>query len=305
VPIPVDPTSPSATSYDGTTLVTSVPTSESVPDRTPLQADFAVVASRVVKPGSNFVVEIWVAQSSDHDKMITEATRSGRMVTRGNRSHVNVVQDALITVILKLPDFEVREPIEVLGWDESIRNASFIVKAGPSMAPGLYPGVMKLMIGQVPFASILFDLEIATVNRAETPRPLETRFERVARAFASYASPDRAEVLRRVQGIRAAGTDVFLDVIALRHGEKWEPALYREIDASDRFFLFWSRNAASSSWVEQEWRYALDRRGIDFIDPLPLEDPRHVPPPKELSSKHFNDMLLAFITSEEVWRSKT
>jgi hypothetical protein len=52
--------------------------------------------------------------------------------------------------------------------------------------------------------------------------------------------------------------------------------------------------------VEREWRYALQRRGLDFINPLPLEDPRLVKPPAELKSKHFNDMLLAFIKAEEV-----
>jgi hypothetical protein len=209
----------------------------------------------------------------------------------------------LITVILKLPDFEVPDAIETMGWNGDIRNVGFIVKAPASLAPGLYPGAAKLMQGQIPFASIMFDLEIVSPQgRAEGPAiPLSLHVQRIARAFASYASLDRVEVLRRVQGIQAAGTRVFLDIVNLRSGQDWEKALSHEIDASDGLFLFWSRNAAESAWVEREWRYALERRGLDFINPLALEDPRLVAPPAELRSKHFNDMLLAFIKAEEAF----
>ena len=233
--------------------------------------------------------------------MLAEATRSGRMIERGNRSHINLERDTVITVLLKLPDFEVPDPMEMLGWDGDIRNVSFIVKAPAALAPGVYPGIAKLMKGQLPFASIAFDLAVTspTAKVEAPPEPLKARVQRIARAFASYASQDRAEVLRRVQGIQATGMDVFLDVVNLRSGQDWERAIYHEIDTSDGFFLFWSRNAAQSNWVEREWRYALKQHGLEFISPLALEDPRLTQPPAELSKMHFNDMLLAFIHSED------
>jgi hypothetical protein len=47
--------------------------------------------------------------------------------------------------------------------------------------------------------------------------------------------------------------------------------------------------------VEREWRCALERRGIEFIDPVPLADPDEVPPPAELGVElHFDDWLLAY-----------
>ena len=150
----------------------------------------------------------------------------------------------------------------------------------------------------------MFDLEVASAeaNVASATRPRQAHLQRIEHAFASYATLDRAEVLRRVQGIQAVGTKVFLDIVDLRSGSGWQDTLYKEIDASDSFFLFWSRNAAQSSWVEREWRYALKRRGLDFINPLPLEDPRTAEPPAELRSTHFNDMLLAFIKLEDTFR---
>ncbi len=302
--------SASPTAAEAPTVALSVPTSPaaantaptatlSVPSR--LLADFSVVAPKLIEPGRNFIVEVWVAPSGRSAEMLAEATRSGRMIERGNRSHINLERDTVITVLLKLPDFEVPDPMEMLGWDGDIRNVSFIVKAPAALAPGVYPGIAKLMKGQLPFASIAFDLAVTspTAKVEAPPEPLKARVQRIARAFASYASQDRAEVLRRVQGIQATGMDVFLDVVNLRSGQDWERAIYHEIDTSDGFFLFWSRNAAQSNWVEREWRYALKQHGLEFISPLALEDPRLTQPPAELSKMHFNDMLLAFIHSED------
>jgi hypothetical protein len=55
------------------------------------------------------------------------------------------------------------------------------------------------------------------------------------------------------------------------------------------------RHAKSSEWVEKEWRWALQAKGKDFINPIPLETPDLAPPPQELAASHFNDPLLAFI----------
>jgi serine/threonine protein kinase len=291
------------------TAIKSVPVPKPDKAAPPTPADFAVIAPPLIQAGRNFIVEVWVAPTGERETMLAEATRGGRMVERAGRSHIDLNRDTLITVLLKLPDFEVPDPAETLGWNGDIRNVGFIVKAPASLAPGVYPGLAKLMQGQAqaPFASIMFDLEVASAERGiDIPaKVVSTHVQRITRAFASYASQDRSEVLRRVQGIQAAGTSVFLDIVNLRSGDFWEPTLYREIDASDGFFLFWSRAASKSPWVEKEWRYALERRGIEFINPLALEDPRNAEPPAELKAKHFNDMLLAFIKAEEANRNSS
>lgn len=272
-----------------------------------IPADFSIVAPPHIEPGRHFVVEVWAVRSGELEQMLAQATVPGRMVERRSRSHIDLTRDTIINVVLTLPDFEITEPVATLGWNGDIRNVGFMVKAPPGLAPGLYPGVAKLMQGQVPFASIWFDLEVASIaGRAEPPAsPLSARVQRINRAFASYASQDRGEVLRCIQGIQAAGTSVFMDIVALRAGEDWERTLYREINACDGLFLFWSRNALESPWVEREWRYALEQRGLSFINPLALEDPRLVEPPVELRSKHFNDMLLAFIANEAFVKSRS
>ena len=86
-----------------------------------------------------------------------------------------------------------------------------------------------------------------------------------------------------------------MDVHSLRSGQNWEKELWIRIPSSDIFFLFWSVNAKQSPWVEKEWRCALNARGLDFIDPVPLQSPEVAPPPTELASLHFNDWQLAYL----------
>src|SRR5262249_35359389 len=65
--------------------------------------------------------------------------------------------------------------------------------------------------------------------------------------------------------------------------------------------LFWSRPASESQWVEKEWRCAYQARGLDYIHPVSLVDPRAVPPPKELASRHFEDLTRIVYEYERLW----
>jgi hypothetical protein len=102
-------------------------------------------------------------------------------------------------------------------------------------------------------------------------------------AFASYAAEDRVEVLKRVQLLPKLGIRVFQDFLTLDPGERWARAVYRSIDTTDVFLLFWSAPAKRSRWVLRETRYALRRKGGDDLSPpeiipVPIEGPPPVPP---------------------------
>jgi hypothetical protein len=88
--------------------------------------------------------------------------------------------------------------------------------------------------------------------------------------------------------------DIFLDVASLRSGEDWQQRLEDEIVRRDVFYLFWSYAAAQSKWIDWEWRTALRTKGMDYIDPVPLEPPDKAPPPTELSKLHFNEWTLHY-----------
>jgi hypothetical protein len=103
-------------------------------------------------------------------------------------------------------------------------------------------------------------------------------------------------VLARVQGMLKVipDLDLFVDVLDLRSGDRWEAHIREEISARDMFYLFWSVAASRSPWVDREWRTALELRGLDHIDPVPLQTAVVAPPPAELAALHFNEWTLAF-----------
>jgi hypothetical protein len=75
---------------------------------------------------------------------------------------------------------------------------------------------------------------------------------------------------------------------ALRRYAGRGPAPLRdEIVSRDIFWLFWSREAMKSPWVEWEWRTALAAKTIDGIQPHPLEPSDLAPAPEELSALQF------------------
>ena len=61
-----------------------------------------------------------------------------------------------------------------------------------------------------------------------------------------------------------------------------------------------SRYAKESKYVETEWRYALEQKGVEGIEPVPIDPPSVCPPPEELNRKFFDDRLLYIINSGNI-----
>jgi hypothetical protein len=205
-----------------------------------------------------------------------------------------------IDVRLEMPGLLVDEADAALIWRETLAAAQFEV-AVPADAPlGTTIGRVRFAVAGVPAGTLRFQVTVAAGAASEAARAAEITVRRYRRAFVSYSSKDRAEVLRRVQAFRIAGLSVFQDVLDLEPGDRWDRELYREIDNCDVVLLFWSRAAAASPWVAKEIDYALARKqGQDDrppdIQPVPIEGPPIPTPPEKLRHLHFNDALLAHI----------
>jgi hypothetical protein len=247
-------------------------------------------------PGAAFVLELWACVAAQRAAMLERASRQGQRVERGSRGPVRVAPGSELTVVVRLDPLVVRDPRDTLLWDGEIASVPFVVDVPAGLRAGSYPGQISLLRGGLLLTRLAFDVAVGAATAEAAP--LALRRQVVRSAFASYASQDRAEVLRRVQGIGAAGIDVFLDVLSLRAGDDWEAALLRNIQERDVFYLFWSAAARRSQWVDREWRHALRERGVDFIHPIPLVDPAEAPPPPELATRHFNDLILACLRSQ-------
>jgi hypothetical protein len=196
--------------------------------------------------------------------------------------------------MLSVEDLHIEQPQDTVLWEGEVGNASFAVRVPPDAREGTRQGVAVVFANGLQFARIDFTLKVGperSVVDAITAN--ETRHRK---AFASYARQDRNEVGARIQGMQKAvpNLEIFWDVLSLRSGRRWEKELWEVIPSRDVFYLFWSRAASRSEWVEREWRCALQTRGIDYIDPVPLVAPEKAPPPPELAQLHFGDWTLAF-----------
>jgi TIR domain-containing protein len=164
-------------------------------------------------------------------------------------------------------------------------------------------GTLTVCSENVPVGHIKFKLSVSDsrVQDGDPPKLAGDDARAYHKAFISYASQDRNEVLKRVQMLSRLKIEFFQDLLSLEPGARWEKELYRHIDDSDMFLLFWSSSAKQSKWVLEEVRYALKRKGGDDLSPpeiLPIiiEGPPPVPPPAELAHLHFNDYITYFLT---------
>ncbi len=184
-------------------------------------------------------------------------------------------------------------------WEGDRQFVSFAVTVAPDAPMGGTVLKFESIIEGVVVARLLLDLEIAPETVAA-----ERRFatvEPARTAFASYASPDRDEVLGRVASLtNAAGLQVFLDSASLRAGKRWQEQLATAIKDHELFLLFWSTSASRSKWVKWEWQTALREKGLDAIQPHPLEPVTRAPPPRELDALHFGD---AYVLIREAYRN--
>jgi hypothetical protein len=269
-----------------------------------VSVDSAVFCPPTVGRAKSFLVQTFVYPPDQAGLAMANAREADEMAAR--RGVISLAADVppgtRIDLRLEMPGLLIEEPDAALTWRGKLATTQFEV-AVPANAPlGATLGRIRFSIAGVPAGTLRFQVTVAAVATNSPERYAEVDVRRYRRAFVSYASQDRGEVLRRVQAFRIAGLSVFQDILDLEPGDRWERELYREIDNCDVLLLFWSSAAAASQWVAKEIDYALARnQGQDdlppAIAPVPIEGPPIPAPPEKLRHLHFNDALLAQIAA--------
>jgi hypothetical protein len=267
-------------------------------------------------PGDGFLVQAFAHLFEQREQLLDIANDCDEDTRQVNTKKLatRIERGRELTFFLKMPDLEVDEPKQSLVWDGEINSVQFGVNVPETFKPKSIFGTLTVSYQSVPIGHVKFMFKIvapAAAQQAEekpvappAPAPPSQSFVRYRQAFISYASEDRAEVLKRVQMLKTVNINFFHDLLSLEPGERWEQSLYKHIDDSDVIFLFWSTAAKRSQWVEREVQYALQRRrGNDVappeIIPVILEGPPIVTPPEYLQQLHFNDTFVYFIKAEE------
>ncbi|MEH2283794.1 MAG: toll/interleukin-1 receptor domain-containing protein [Nostoc sp.] len=263
--------------------------------------DCSVFSPSSITPDDMFLVQVFVhlpeqvefakqsAQQFDPDAKQLGARSLGVPIKRGS----------VLTFNLSIPKLEVDEPIQQLSWNGRADSIQFGVTVPADITQKTVIGTVTVSQNTIPLGHLKFKLSIipSASSTSKDPQLVGEVARHYRKAFVSYSSKDRIEVLKRVQGLAVSGITVFQDILNLEPGDRWEQELYRNIDECDLFLLFWSTAAKESPWVLKEVLYALERQGSDGlrspeIIPVIIEGPPLVPPPPELQDLHFNDKLL-------------
>ena len=261
------------------------------------RVEFSAIAPKIFVKGDYSILHVIMYEKEFReavDRVIAEAAAPVGEIRSGG---MNVAMESHVRIRLDSPDVEIRDPEETRVWTGEYLDFTFAVALPKAFAGHQVLFTASVYINDLIATKLHFTAQCVSAYEQK----IAVAREDILSAFVSYASQDRSRVAAIVQGMSKArpDMDIFFDVESLRSGMDWETALQGEIEKRDIFFLCWSLNARSSEWVQWEWRYALTKKGLECIEPIPIDPPSACPPPEELKKKHFNDRMLFVIKASE------
>ena len=234
-----------------------------------------------------FTLQCWVHWESARDEVENRAKESGHEQSAGTKDGLVIEKEALVELTLRPtmltgPNGNRDPQNNFVRWEGHPSNVEFILQ-WPDDAPDKVHETVEVSVEGIHLGECTLSLEVGQGEQDN----VVSGFRRIRSAFVSYSRRDMQRVLASVSAFQSVtNVDLFLDVDSIRAGEDWEQKLRDEVPTRDAFFLYWSENAAQSEWVEREWKLALERRGLDYIKPMPL-DP--ISAPEELAPLQFAD----------------
>lgn len=246
-------------------------------------------APAVVPPGGELTIR-FAAYVPEMAVQADEALRAGsrRTVAHPDLARARWKKGLEVDVLVRAKHLSIDPPVKRFKWSGALDTLVFDAEVSDDAPETTVVLKYDIVVDGIVVAALRHDLEIR--RGADVHKTKEVGTTAARTAFASYASGDRDAVLHRVASLRiAAGLDVFQDCLSLRAGQEWKPQLSEEIRRSDLFLLFWSERAATSQWVEWEWRTALGEKEQEALQLHPLEPVELSLIPKELTHLHFED----------------
>ncbi|RYE53252.1 MAG: toll/interleukin-1 receptor domain-containing protein, partial [Sphingobacteriales bacterium] len=226
-----------------------------------------VFAPDKIARGNEFLVQVFthtyvegfelsrIARSADDSALRRGAIAIDTVVLPGSK----------ISFQLSIPGLEIDDDILSITWNGKLKCAQFSVRVPEKIKPAALIAKILVSHNAVPVGQIKFKIQVIAAAREwekkaySSPKGListATVMERFEKAFISYASQDRAEVLKRVQMLNLVKLDFFQDLLTLEPGDEWEAKIYDYINKCDVFFIFWSKAASESEWVKKETLHA-------------------------------------------------
>jgi hypothetical protein len=278
-----------------------------------------VFAPPTARPGDMLKVQVYAHLKEQAESLAGLAAEfDDKAVKRGSEALKGLIERGKeLTFTLKMPGLIVEEEERSLEWEGEPASVRFTVTVPKDATPNIIWGKVDILLESVPVGYVEFKFEVVpaaatavavptvAAEVAAPPQAMQTEVM-FQKAFISYSRRDSELVLEKVQMLKAAGIECYLDMMTFESGQDWKQMINHYIDVCDVFFLFWSNASKGSAEVDKEIRYALQRREKSaprpVIKPIPIEGPPVVTPPEYLSHLHFDDQYRYFIKAKRAER---
>ncbi|MEQ8676470.1 MAG: toll/interleukin-1 receptor domain-containing protein [Aggregatilineales bacterium] len=206
--------------------------------------------------------------------------------TLSQPASTTIREGAEITATPELAGFQFKPLRVTVGFYDTWERFNFELRAKSAPLNQFATGrivftVEGLIVGEVPLSVFVGETPAEWEFKDNTTKMYQA-------IFCSYSHTDTKIIERLERAYKSLGMDYLRDITTLKSGTHWSDELLALIDRADVFQLFWSKTAAESPYVKQEWEHALkyETDRPNFIRPVWWQDP--MPPvPKELGHIHF------------------
>jgi serine/threonine protein kinase len=207
------------------------------------------------------------------EQILADAGQDYRTVIGDSR--LAIPREGELTMVPSMPGIEFNPPFSSFVWQEPIHRQEFRLRASAETNGKTVWGRLSVYLGSILLAevglSIKVDSSYAPQSKTAPQDMAQARAFR--KIFASYSHKD-ISIVEQFERIALASGDEFIrDWTHLRAGEVWSDRLMQLIKDANIFQLFWSSNSIESSFVRQEWEYALSLNRANFIRPVYWEEP--------------------------------
>ena len=241
--------------------------------------------------GESSLLEI-IMYEEKYRQIVNKAIAAGETVLSAENSGILPAdENPAITVHLECRD----KSVQILGNDERQIWTGKYQTFGFSVLQDTDNPSKQLMFTAMVYINDVIAVYLRFIVKCDTMYQQRMRVMRddVTSAFISCSGEDRDRGEAAIRRIRTArpDLDIFFDPDSILTDEYWENVLSAEIGKRDILFLCWSPAAARSDRVSREWRYALETKGVDSIEPIAIDRSDDCPLPEELASKQFIDRI--------------
>ena len=259
--------------------------------------NFSVLSPKAVKADSYGVINLHMYTDVQRE-VVEEAIRaSNGLLSETRKDGFEVSRGTSITARLESDQAEIKDSMETRIWNGKSLHFDFQFYVPKDYSQSQIAFTCYIECNGIPITRLNF---ITAVSRQPDSKALPAKVTKsdYKKAFISYSRKDEQRMLERVVGIQELAPEMkfWLDKQSLDAGDFWREEIKKAITISDVLLLFWSVPASQSKEVENEWTYALEKKGLSFIAPVPLDPPKICPPPAQL--KELNFTVRAFCQNE-------